>query len=322
MERHLIPNTDLHVSALCYGTAAWGHEVTGRRLDRLLNAFRDAGGNFLDTAHCYACWTPQGAGVSERAIADYLRRNGGNVGGPDALVVATKGGHPSYASYRTVDRYLAAGRVEADIDDSLARLDREVIDLYLLHRDDSRMEVGEIVEYLNAEVRRGRIRYFGASNWTTARIAEANVYAESHDLQGFVISEPQWSLGHRNPSGDATLHYLGTDDHAWHNRSGMPVMPYSSTAGGYFATGGHSRSAQFDNEVSRGRLARAQQLAAELGCTPGQVALAYLKHQPFPVVPILGTTKLRHLEDAIGALRVDLSAAQVAWLRDGPKEPG
>jgi len=313
MFMHLIPNTDLNVSALCYGTASWGHEVTGRRLDRLLNAYREAGGNFLDTAHCYACWTPQGAGVSERAIADYVRRNGGR----DDLIVATKGGHPTFAGYRTVGRYLAAERVAADIDDSLARLDREAIDLYLLHRDDLRMEVGEIIDYLNAEVKRGRIRYFGASNWTTTRIAEANAYAAAHDLQGFVISEPQWSLGHRNPGGDVTLHYLDAEDHAWHSRSGMPVMPYSSTGGGYFATGGHSRAAQFDNETSRGRLARAQQLAAELGCTPGQVALAYLKHQPFPVIPILGTTKQRHLEDALGALQVGLTAAQVTWLRDG-----
>jgi aryl-alcohol dehydrogenase-like predicted oxidoreductase len=317
MQKHTIPGTDLSVSALCYGTASWGHEVVGRQLDRLLNAFRDAGGNFLDTAHCYACWTPQGAGVSERAIADYVRRNGGNVGEPDALVVATKGGHPTFAGYRTVDRYLAAERVAADIDDSLARLEREVIDLYLLHRDDPRMEVCEIVEYLNAEVRRGRIRYFGASNWTAARIAAANDYAAAHGLMGFVISEPQWSLAYRNSGGDATLGFLSADDHAWHSRSGMPVMPYSSTAGGYFATGGRSHSAQYDNEISRGRLARAQQLAAELGCTPGQVALAYLKHQPFPVIPILGTTKRRHLEDAIGALQVSLTEAQVDWLRDG-----
>ena len=315
MKRELIPNTDLEVSALCYGSASWGHAVVGRSLDRLLNAFRDAGGNFLDTAHCYACWTPQGAGVSERAIADYVRRNGGGAGDPDALIVATKGGHPTFAGYRTVDRYLAAGRVAADIDDSLGRLDRDVIDVYLLHRDDLRVEVGEIVEYLNAEVRRGRIRYFGASNWTTARIAEANAYAEAHGLQGFVISEPQWSLGHLNPGGDGTLHFFGAGDHAWHSASGMPVMPYASTAGGYFATGGQSRAAQFDNEISRGRLARAEQLAAEMGCTPGQVAVAYLKHQPFPVVPILGTSKRRHLEDAIGALQVELDAAQVEWLR-------
>jgi aryl-alcohol dehydrogenase-like predicted oxidoreductase len=313
MNRHLIPRTDLSVSALCYGTAAWGHAVTGRHLDRLLNAFRDAGGNFLDTAHCYACWTPEGAGVSERAIADYVRRNGGR----DELIVATKGGHPSFAGYRTVDRYMSADRVAADIDDSLARLDRDVIDVYLLHRDDPRMEVGEIVEYLNAEVQRGRIRYFGASNWTSARIAAANGYAEAHGLQGFVISEPQWSLGHRNPGGDGTLQFLDAEDHAWHCGSGMPVMPYSSTAGGYFATGGRSSSAQFENEVSRGRLARAQQLAQELDCTPGQVAVAYLKHQPFPVIPILGTSKRRHLEDALGALSVSLTGEQVAWLRDG-----
>jgi len=313
MLKHAIPNTDVEVSALCYGTAQWGHAVVGRQLDVLVNAFRDAGGNFIDTAHCYACWTPQGAGVSERAVADYLRRNGGR----DEMIVATKGGHPSWPGYRTLDRYMSAGRVEADIDDSLARLDRDAIDLYLLHRDDPRMEIGEIIEYLNVEVRRGRIRYFGASNWTSARIAAANAYAAAHKLQGFVISEPQWSLACRNPAGDPTLHFLDKADHGWHGRSQMPVMPYASTAGGYFATQGRKRAEQFDNPTSRGRLRRAQQLAAELGCTPNQVALAYLKCQPFPVVPIIGTSDLGHLGDALGALEVKLTRAQVEWLRDG-----
>jgi aryl-alcohol dehydrogenase-like predicted oxidoreductase len=313
MDRHTIPNTDLEVSALCYGTAQWGHAVVGEHLDRLFNAFRDAGGNFIDTAHCYACWTPQGAGVSERAVANVLRRNGGQ----DEVIVATKGGHPSWPGYRTVERYMSAGRVEADIDDSLARLGRDHIDLYLLHRDDPRMEAGEIIEYLNGEVRRGRIRYLGASNWTSARIAEANAYAQAHGLQGFVISEPQWSLACRNPAGDPTLHYLDKNDHVWHSRSRIPVMPYASTAGGYFATEGQNRAEQYDNPTSRGRLERAQRLAAELGCTPNQVALAYLKHQPFPVVPIIGTTDLRHLDDALGALKVTLTEVQVEWLRDG-----
>jgi aryl-alcohol dehydrogenase-like predicted oxidoreductase len=313
VHKHLIPGTDLRVSGLCYGTAQWGHEVAGRQLDRLLDAFRDAGGNFLDTAHCYACWTPEGAGVSERAIADYLRRHGGE----QELVVATKGGHPSFPGYRTVDHYMSAERVAADIDDSLARLERDTIDLYLLHRDDPRMEVAEIVENMNGEVRRGRIRYFGASNWSAARIAQANAYAASHGLHGFCISEPQWSLAHRHSTGDPTLRFLDQDDHAWHCRSQVPVMPYASTAGGYFATGGQSRADQYDNEVSRGRLERAQKLAVELGCTPNQVALAYLKQQPFPVVPIIGTKNRRHLADAIGALAVSLTAAQVEWLRDG-----
>ena len=313
MLRHTIPDTDLEVSALCYGTAQWGHAVVGRHLDELVNAFRDAGGNFIDTAHCYACWTPEGAGVSERAVADYLRRNGGQ----GEMIVATKGGHPSWPGYRTVDRYMSAGRVEADIDDSLARLDRDCLDLYLLHRDDPRMEIGEIIEYLNVEVSRGRIRHFGASNWTSARIDEANAYAAAHKLQGFVISEPQWSLACRNPVGDPTLQFLDEADHAWHSRSQMPIMPYASTAGGYFATRGQSRAEQFDNPTSRGRLLRAQCLAAELGCTPNQVALAYLKHQPFPAVPIIGTKDLRHLDDAIGALQVKLAQAQVDWLRDG-----
>ena len=70
-------------------------------------------------------------------------------------------------------------------------------------------------------------------------------------------------------------------------------------------------------ETSRGRLKRAKALAAELGCTPNQIALAFLTHQTFPVIPIIGTTNPAHLADAIGALQVDLTPTQVAWLRDG-----
>jgi aryl-alcohol dehydrogenase-like predicted oxidoreductase len=313
VKKHPIPGTDLRVSAICYGTAPWGTSVVGAHLDNLFSAFRDAGGNFIDTAHCYAMWVPGGDGASERALADYFRRNGGQ----DEIIVCTKGGHLGARSYRTVDRYMSPERVSADIDDSLGRLERDVIDLYLLHRDDLRMEVSEIIEYLNREVERGRIRYFGASNWTAERLAMANAYAERRGLQGFSISQPHYALAKRGEQADATMHTFDEADHVWHSQSKLPVMSYASTAGGYFATDGQSRAGSYDSPQNRARLQRVRELAGELGCTPSQIALAFLMCQSFLVVPIIGTKNIDHLADALGSVDVVLSPEQMRWVEVG-----
>ncbi len=312
-----LPATDLAVSAFCCGAAPFGTTVTGEALDRLFGTFLDAGGNVFDTAHCYCCWLPDGAGASERALGELVRRFGVR----DRVVIATKGGHPSLRPYlERPDYYISPETIAADLDDSLARLGLDRVDLYFLHRDDARVPVGEIVELLNAEIARGRVRYLGASNWPVARIEEANAYAAAHGLQGFAASQPQFSLAQGNvvPGPDPTLRTLAPADLAWHAAAQLPVLAYSSTACGYFAgSTGAAAVGQFDNPVSQARRTRARRLAAELGSTPTQVALAYLRHQPFPVIPILGTTNPAHLQEAFGAVDITLTPAQCAWLADG-----
>src|SRR5471032_657221 len=131
MDRKTLLGTDLSVAPICCGTGHFGAELCGVELDALINAYRDAGGNFFDTAHCYAFWTAYGAGSSERALADYVRRNG-----KGDFVIATKGGHPGFKGYRTVEHWLTPERIAADIDDSLGRLEASTIDFYWLHRDE------------------------------------------------------------------------------------------------------------------------------------------------------------------------------------------
>ncbi len=318
MERKTLSNTDLLVSPICYGAARFGSEVIGDELDGLMALFRDAGGNFIDTAHCYAFWLPQGAGCSERALGDYMRRNG-----KADLVIATKGGHPGAAGYRKIDHWLTPERIEADVDDSLGRLGLDTIDLYWLHRDETSFPVSVIVDALNREIRRGRIRWLGASNWRPLRIAEANAYATAHGLQGFVASQPEWSLAKKNtPNIDAkadttngnVMLFLEAQEQEWHRQTRLPVVPYTASAGGYFASGGTSAASAFDNPVSRKRLARAQAVAGEVGATAGQVALAWLMRQDFPVFPIIGPRNPGHLREDIGAMQCCLSADQTAFL--------
>jgi aryl-alcohol dehydrogenase-like predicted oxidoreductase len=315
MKQHAIPYTDLHVSALCYGLGPFGSRVKGAEMERLYGTFREADGNFFDTAHCYAFWLEEGAGCSERALGECLRRFGDR----EHVVIGTKGGHPEVSpDYLRPDRYLAPEVIASDIRDSLERLGIEAIDLYYLHRDDPRVPVGEIVDTLNREIEAGHIRYPGASNWPVERIEAANRYAAEKGLRGFVASQPQWSLGEPNwrPGPEPTMRFVTEEDRAWYGEHDVAVIPYSSTSNGYFATGGE-RGRDFQNETTAGRLRRAQQLAAELGCTASQIALAYLMCQGFLVVPIIGTADEEHLHDALGTVQVELSSEQVRWLRDG-----
>src|SRR4051794_1197909 len=140
MKQHAIPRTQLTVSSLCLGTGSFGTGVKGAEMERLYALFREAGGNFFDTAHCYAFWIEGGLGASERGLGECIRRFGDR----EAVVIGTKGGHPDNGpSYRRSDRYLAPEVIAADVSDSLERLGVDTIDLYFLHRDDPRVPVGE-----------------------------------------------------------------------------------------------------------------------------------------------------------------------------------
>ncbi len=313
-----LTNTDLTVSQLCYGTMQLAKdELTQEDCDRLMDAYMEAGGNFFDTAHCYCFWLPKRDGASERVLGDYVQRRGCR----NSVVLATKGAHPSMPDYRTAEQFMSVGRIGADIDDSLSRMKIDTIDLYWLHRDDPCVPVSEILECLNAEVARGRIRYFGGSNWTSQRLAEANAYAQENGLMGFVGSQSRWNLAcdDEDPQGQKRLEpgellAVSQNDAQWHEQSQLPIVPYSPTANGFFATGGEAGKQLYGTSRGKARLAVAQEVAQELGATPNQIAIAWLLHQPFPVFPILGTVSMEHLQDAVAATGISLSDKQMARL--------
>jgi aryl-alcohol dehydrogenase-like predicted oxidoreductase len=314
-----LPATELDVSVLGLGAAGFGTSVSGEDAMRFASEFLEAGGNLFDTAHCYAFWVKHGFGASERELGRVLRR----LGCADRAVIATKGGHPDGgAEYRRPDDFLAESVLTADIESSLFRLGVETIDLYYLHRDDGRTPVGEIIERLNGFVRRGWIRYLGASNWPVERIAEANAYAEAKGLQGFVASQIQGSLAvaKQEPTDDPTYRFLDAKTAAWHRQSHLPVVAYSATANGYFSDQPSALSGQlYDNAENQARRERARELAAKLACTPTQIALAYLLCQPaLPMIALFSTTRREHLAEVVGAEQVTLSEEQVVWLRGEP----
>ncbi len=298
------------VSRLCLGSGDFGSTITVEIAERVLDTFAEAGGNFLDTAHCYAFWSEGALGAPERIIGNWLKKSG------HPCVIATKGGHPPAGpAYSKDPDFLSPESIDLDLSESLERLKLDTIDLYYLHRDDGMTPVSEIVDTLNAEVDAGRIRTFGASNWSVARMREAGEYAARTDKQGFSASQPQWSLAEPTwmMGKDPSNYYVLTDDLAWYQASGVPVVPYSATATGYFAKRGTMKG-QFESEKNFKRYLRAQKVADELDVTTTQVALAWLIHKPIEVIPIFSTRNVDHIAEAFGSLEVHLSAEQMLFL--------
>ena len=301
-----IPAVGDRISRLVLGSAG----LVSTQLDQettLLDTFVAAGGTALDTARSY--------GDSEAAIGSWLKRRGRH----DDLTIITKGVHPiTHGTPR-----VTPAAIESDLAQSLATLGVDRIDLLLLHRDDPTQPVGPIMETLNTAVVKGQIRGAGASNWSTARIDEANAYAAQHGLAGFVAGSPNLALAvSSEPMWPDCISVAGDAAAlAWYRERQYPLLSWSSQASGFFS-GRFAPDTVTDPHVARvyyrpdnwERLRRARELAASRGCTPTQVALAWVLHQPFPTFALIGPRTLPELEDCLGAVDVELTDAEGAWL--------
>lgn len=302
MQTYTIPNTNLSVSPFCFGTGGFGTSVSGFNTDKLVETFIKAGGNFFDTAHCYAFWKPNGLGASERELGASLHR----VGAWGKVVIATKGGHPDGGSdyQRPVD-FLSEAIIHSDIDESLNRLQTDCIDLFYLHRDDGVTPVSKIIDILNRQISLGRIRYIGASNWSVERMSLANAYAKLKGLKGFVVSQIQWSLSEPDwkVTTDPTMRHAGNEEIEWHSQTKIPIAAYSATGNGFF-----SKPCNTTNQLNRTRWELVRQWGTKLDCTPTQLAVAWLLHQRPTVLPVFSTTNIDHLTEVLSAKNVKLSS--------------
>jgi aryl-alcohol dehydrogenase-like predicted oxidoreductase len=181
------------------------------------------------------------------------------------------------------------------------------VDLYLLHRDDPSMPVGAIIECLTALREAGLLKAYGTSNWTTARIDEANTWAGANGLDGFCLSSQHLSLAAQNEEQwPDTRSANDPEIHAWHERTQTPLLAWSVQARGYFfGRSGSEVMRVYDNAANRERRRRAERLGERLGGTTAQVALAWALHQPFPVFACFGARRAEHVREAFGALEVD-----------------
>ncbi len=301
-----IPGVDKEISQLILGTMMYSPD-TYHHSTKMLDTFFEEGGNALDTAHIY------GGGNSERVIGQWMqeRKNRNDV------FLIDKGGHP----YGGIPNRVAPEYVKQDLDVNLTRLNTDYIDLYMLHRDDTSIQVSTIIDYLNEEINAGRIRWIAASNWEPARIDEANRYALENGLHGFVACSNNISLA--VPIEPIWGGCVNVDEMArqWHKETRFPLMPWSSQARGFFS-GAFTPENRKDSNMVRvyyndenfERFERAKKLGSKYGYSAIQVSLAYCLHLPFPIFPIIGPANLEELHSSLGALNLKLSNEEMAWL--------
>jgi aryl-alcohol dehydrogenase-like predicted oxidoreductase len=309
-----LPGTGLIVSPLCLGGVPFGTTISEVESFTLLDRFVAAGGNFIDTARIYSDWVPGEKRRSERILGDWIasRRNRAQ------LVVATKGAHPFI---ETIDLpRTSAAEIRDDLEGSLRTLRTDIIDLYWLHRDDPARPVEQFIDALNTFLREGKIRAFGASNWTASRLRAANAYARESGQEGFSANQPFWCLGVAQSRPPPFTGYVkfDADMDRFHRDTGLAVIPYTSQANGFFSKlargdqGLEKHDFHVPANLAAGRLVR--ELAARKRVAPTAIVLAYLRTRPFRVVPIIGSRTAAQLDDCIASLPVLLAPDELAAL--------
>jgi aryl-alcohol dehydrogenase-like predicted oxidoreductase len=316
MQYGRVGGVDKPVSRLALGTMIVNTEVLEESF-ALLDAAVELGYNTLDCAHVY------GGGNSERAVGQWLSERGNR----EQVVILTKGCHHNADRKRTTSFDIAA-----DLHDSLARLQTDYVDIYMLHRDDPDVPVGPIVEALNEHRDAGRIRAFGGSNWRHERIQQANDYAAANGLVPFTASSPHYSLAEQvdDPWGPGCVGLSGpyeTAARAWYEATQLPVFAYSSLGRGFFSgritrenfseiaeTMDQACRKAYCHEANFQRLDRAQVMAEEKGVTIAQIALAYVMNQPLNLFALVGAANREEAEANVQGATLELTDAEVAWL--------
>ena len=302
-------------SAICLGTANYGTGLDRDTSFALLDGYVAGGGNFLDTAHCYGAWAPGGEGASEKTIGQWLASTGVDRA---SLVLATKGAHPDLQTGRAT---LNPADIATHLSQSLERLGTDYVDLYWIHKDDESVPVGEVLDALAEHRAAGRIRAMGCSNWSIARQQAASDYAARAGREDFCASQIAYSLAQRSDAVSPHAKW-GTgramDEPTWdfHRRTGRPVAAYESQARGFFRESRKEQTERkFGQDTNLARREIATQLAAELGASPTQVAVAYLLAQPFAVAAIVGPKDAEQLADSLGAGELTLTGEHLTRLQ-------
>ncbi|GAA0922981.1 aldo/keto reductase [Kribbella koreensis] len=295
-----VPGLGKQVSRLVMGV---DNQLTLPHAATMFDDFVERGGTTFDTAYIY------GGGRGEKLLGQWVKSRGNR----DEIVVIGKGAHTPYCDPESITRQLF---------ESLERLQTDHVDLYLMHRDNESIPVGEFVDVLDSHFQAGRIKAYGGSNWTTARFDEANAYAAAQGKQPFTLLSNHLSLARAYDVPWAGCRHVSDDEsQAWLRERQVALFPWSSQARGFF-TGRAKPEDRSDEELVRcfysdgnfERLRRAEELADKYGVGATAIALAWLLHQPYPVFPLIGPRQLSETRTSLPGLSVELSAQDVTWL--------
>ena len=308
--------TGLDVSRLCLGCMSFGLPERGRhpwtlnedQTRPLLRRALEAGINFFDTANSYS------EGTSEEIVGRILREHARR----DEVVVATKVFFPTFQKTPNTQG-LSRKAIMTAIDASLGRLGMDYVDLYQIHRWDNHTPIEETLDALHDVVKAGKARYIGASSMFAWQFSRSLHVADRLGRLRFVSMQNHYNLIHREEEREM-LPLCAAE--------GIGVIPWSPLARGRLTrpwdeTTERGRTDEFGKtlyqanvESDRRVVERVAEIAARRGVSRATVALAWLLHKPVVTAPIVGTTKPQHLEDALAALSLKLSAEEIRELEE------
>lgn len=316
MEYKKIQNVNKDVSRIFYGTAAEPF-LSGEGGLELLDAIYDLGVNAFDTARDYK--------LAEKALGTWIEKRGLR----EKVVVLSKCGHPDKVTW---EKRINKKDIMDDLNTSLNLLKSNYIDIYLMHRDDEDVPVGEIAEIFTGLIEDGKINSYGGSNWSHKRIKEINDYANTHGLSPMSVSSPNFGLAEQVNDlwGGGCLSISGpaeVEARDFYIKNQMPVIAYSSLGRGFlsgklkstdesriaeildeFAIKGYSSSDNFK------RLKRCEELAEKKNCTVSQIAMAYIYNSPLNAFAIVSTSSAERMKANIEAISIKLTEEEIKYL--------
>jgi 1-deoxyxylulose-5-phosphate synthase len=313
MEYTRLGNTGLEVSRLCLGMMSFGDPVRGNHpwslpeedSRRLIEKAIAAGITFFDTANVYSDGSSEE--ITGRAIREFTDR--------DDVVLATKVHGRMHPGPNGAG--LSRKAILRELEDSLRRLGTDYVDLYQIHRWDPHTPIEETLEALDSAVRRGLVRYLGASSMWAWQFSKALYLAGEHGWHRFVSMQDHYNLLHREEERE--MHPLCADQ-------GIGVIPWSPLARGRLTRDWAQSTARsesdpfgsrlYDEAGDRAIVERVAEVAAERGVPRAQVALAWVLAKPVVTAPMVGVTKDAHLDDAVAAVDLRLTAEEVARLEE------
>jgi NDP-hexose C3-ketoreductase / dTDP-4-oxo-2-deoxy-alpha-D-pentos-2-ene 2,3-reductase len=306
--------TGLQVSRLCLGTMNFGPQASERDSHAMMDRALEHGINFFDTANVYG-WR-KGEGYTEQILGRWLAQGDGR---REKVVLATKvfgsmGDWPNHSK-------LSALNIRQACEDSLRRLQTDHIDLYQMHHIDRATPFDEIWQAMDVLVQQGKVVYVGSSNFAAWNIAQANEVAKARHSLGLVSEQSLYNLAVRA----LELEVIPACE-----AYGLGLIPWSPLYGGVLggalakAEKGRRTSDQARERLERHRPAieAYEQLCAELGEDPADVALAWLLHQPVVTAPIVGPRTMEQLDGSLHALEIELDDKTLARLDEIWPGPG
>jgi aryl-alcohol dehydrogenase-like predicted oxidoreductase len=305
MQMRKLGRTGLRVAALCLGGNTFGWTTDQKASEAVLDAYLEAGGNFIDTADVYSSWAPGNkGGESEAALGTWMaaRRN------RQAVVIATKVMGPMGRGPN--DTGLSRQHIMQAIEASLQRLQTDYIDLYQAHWDDRETPLDETLRAFDDLVRQGKVRYIGASNYHAWRLTRALWESDRRGYVRYESLQPKYNLVFRDEY-ERELEPLCLEQ-------GVAVIPYSSLGSG-FLSGKYRRDGALPTTARAGNVRKAymtdrgfavleavEKVATAAGATPAQIALSWLAHRPGITAPIASATSVTQLKELLGGIELRL----------------